>query len=95
MMLNARVARDDYLYVCSGNIFHAFHSWLNENKYNWELSKIDGLAHERAEYLFTARLLLQASRIKFTWWIVITAIITGLWKNGYMLMNPACFVKRS
>ena len=52
MMLNARVARDDYLYVCSGNIFHAFHSWLNENKYNWELSKIDGLAHERAEYLF-------------------------------------------
>ncbi|HPZ43264.1 MAG TPA: hypothetical protein PL078_04585 [Bacillota bacterium] len=52
MMQNARVARDDYLYVCSGNIFHAFHKWLDENKYNWELSKIEGFAHEHAEYLF-------------------------------------------
>ena len=52
MMLEADVTINDYLYVCSGNIFYAFHNWLNENQYNWELSKIDGLAHDRAEYFF-------------------------------------------
>ncbi|OPZ75667.1 MAG: hypothetical protein BWY80_00048 [Firmicutes bacterium ADurb.Bin456] len=52
MMSEARVTRDDFFYVCSGNIFHKFHDWLSKNEYNWEVSKIDGLAHEYAEHLF-------------------------------------------
>lgn len=52
MMAQAGVAREDHLLVCSGNIFHAFHNWLTENGYNWEISKIDGLAHDTAEEIF-------------------------------------------
>lgn len=52
MLAEAEVSREDFLQVCSGNIFHAFHNWLTENDYHWELSKIDGLAHDTAEGLF-------------------------------------------
>jgi len=52
MMTQAGVFKDDRLLVCSGNIFHAFHNWLTENGYNWETSKIDGLAHDTAEESF-------------------------------------------
>jgi hypothetical protein len=52
MMLKAHVEKDDFFYVCSGNIFHRFHNWLNENDYSWEICKIDGFAHEHAEHLF-------------------------------------------
>lgn len=52
MMNRAGVTGDDRLLVCSGNIFHAFHNWLDENGYNWEKSKIDGMAHDVAEEIF-------------------------------------------
>ncbi|MCL6559297.1 MAG: hypothetical protein K6U74_10970 [Firmicutes bacterium] len=52
MLEQAGVQKDDCLLVCSGNIFHAFHNWLEENGYNWGKSKIDGMAHDVAEELF-------------------------------------------
>ncbi|MCL6559544.1 MAG: hypothetical protein K6U74_12250 [Firmicutes bacterium] len=52
MMERAGVTREDRLLVCSGNIFHAYHNWLTEQGYNWEPSKIDGLAHNVAEEHF-------------------------------------------
>ncbi|MCL6638736.1 MAG: hypothetical protein K6T80_03530 [Firmicutes bacterium] len=52
LMQKAGVTREDRLLVCSGNIFHAFHKWLDENSYNWEQGKIDGFAHDVAEELF-------------------------------------------
>lgn len=52
MMQEAGVTQDDYLYVCSGNIFFGLHKWLTENGYQWETFKMDGLAHEAAEQTF-------------------------------------------
>lgn len=48
----AGVGKNDRLVVCSGNIFHAFHHWLSDNGYAWDIGKIDGLAHDLAEYFF-------------------------------------------
>jgi hypothetical protein len=52
LMEKARVQKSDHLVVCSGNIFNSYHNWLNENGYSWDIGKIDGLAHDLAEYLF-------------------------------------------
>lgn len=52
MMRKAGVTREDYLYVCSGNIFYDLHRWLTENGYRWETVKMEGLAHEVAESAF-------------------------------------------
>jgi len=52
LMEKAGVCKEDQLLVCSGNIFHAYHQWLDQNSYLWEQSKIDGLAHEVAEEQF-------------------------------------------
>lgn len=52
LMKKAGVQKTDHLLVCSGNIFNAFHNWLSENGYSWDIGKIDGLAHDMAEYFF-------------------------------------------
>lgn len=52
MMDRAGVDKEDQIYVCSGNIFHAFHNWLAEHDYKWEKVKIDGIAHDLAEEHF-------------------------------------------
>lgn len=52
MMEEAGVTKNDYLYVCSSNLFHNLHKWLTENGYPWETAKMDGLAHEVAESTF-------------------------------------------
>lgn len=52
MMATAGVSKDDYIQVCSGNIFNAYHNWLEENGYNWDKVKIDGIAHDIAEEKF-------------------------------------------
>ncbi|MDD4238007.1 MAG: hypothetical protein PHT62_05575 [Desulfotomaculaceae bacterium] len=52
LMEKAGVQKNDRLVVCSGNIFNTFHHWLSENGYFWDMGKIDGLAHDLAEYLF-------------------------------------------
>lgn len=52
LMKKAGVSEEDQLLVCSGNIFHAYHQWLEQNAYRWEQSKIDGLAHTAAEERF-------------------------------------------
>ncbi len=52
MMQEAGVAKNDYIYVCSSNLFHKLHKWLTENGYSWEMTKMDGLAHEVAEKAF-------------------------------------------
>lgn len=57
MMEEAGVTKKDCLLVCSGNIFHDLHRWLTEEQYNWELHKMDGLAHQIAEDLFYQQLL--------------------------------------
>ncbi|KAF1085591.1 hypothetical protein SPSYN_01734 [Sporotomaculum syntrophicum] len=57
MMQQAGVTRDDYLYVCSGNIFFGLHKWLTENGYHWETVKMDGLAHEVAEQTFQQQII--------------------------------------
>ncbi len=57
MMQQAGVKQDDYLYVCSGNIFFGLHKWLTENGYHWETAKMDGLAHEVAEHTFQQQII--------------------------------------
>ncbi|AGL02619.1 hypothetical protein [Desulfoscipio gibsoniae] len=57
MMREAGVKRDDYLYVCSGNIFFGLHKWLTENGYHWETAKMEGLAHEVAENTFQQQII--------------------------------------
>jgi hypothetical protein len=52
LMKKAGVQKNDRLVVCSGNIFNAFHQWLSDNGYSWDFGKIDGLAHDLAEYFF-------------------------------------------
>jgi hypothetical protein len=52
MMEEAGTGRNDYFYVCSGNIFHGVHRWLTENGYRWETIRMEGLAHEVAENAF-------------------------------------------
>lgn len=52
LMERAKVRKTDFIYVCSGNIFHAYHKWLAENGYIWEYAKMEGLAHEVAEKEF-------------------------------------------
>lgn len=52
LMEQAKISKDDHIVVCSGNIFHTYHRWLNEGGYSWETGKIDGFAHELAEHLF-------------------------------------------
>ncbi|SFH17675.1 hypothetical protein SAMN05660649_04152 [Desulfotomaculum arcticum] len=58
MMIEAEASHNDYFYVCSGNIFYGLHKWLTENGYNWETTKMDGLAHDVAESAFQKQLLL-------------------------------------
>jgi len=48
----AGVRKTDRLVACSGHIFNTFHQWLTDTGYSWDMGKIDGLAHELAEYLF-------------------------------------------
>jgi len=57
MMREAGVTREDYLYVCSSNIFHRLHQWLTENGYRWETAHMDGLAHEVAEQAFQQQII--------------------------------------
>lgn len=52
LMKKAGVQKNDKLVVCSGNIFNTFRNWLNENGYSWDTGKIDGLAHDLAEFFF-------------------------------------------
>ncbi|MEW5952790.1 MAG: hypothetical protein AB1815_03390 [Bacillota bacterium] len=56
LMARAGVSKKDHLFVCSGNIFSGFHRWLNEHHYHWETVKMDGLAHEVAENIFSAQI---------------------------------------
>jgi len=56
MMVEAGASKNDYYYVCSGNIFNGLHKWLSENGYNWETTKMDGLAHDTAENAFQKQL---------------------------------------
>ncbi|MTI80226.1 MAG: hypothetical protein FH758_04960 [Firmicutes bacterium] len=56
MMDKAGVAKSDKLLVCSGNIFHTLHQWLEDNGYNWDTEKMDGLAHDTAEDAFHRQL---------------------------------------
>lgn len=57
MMQDAGVTRQDYLLVCSGNIFHDLHRWLTEEEYRWDYHKMDGLAHQIAEEGFYQQML--------------------------------------
>jgi hypothetical protein len=57
MMREAGVRLDDYLYVCSGNIFFGLHKWLTEYGYHWETAKMEGLAHEVAENTFQQQII--------------------------------------
>lgn len=57
MMKKARVSKQDKILVCSGNIFHTLHRWLEEENYNWSTAKMDGLAHEVAEDVFYRQLI--------------------------------------
>ncbi|NPV90287.1 MAG: hypothetical protein HPY50_05910 [Firmicutes bacterium] len=57
MMRKAGVTREDYLLVCSGNIFHELHRTLTEENYRWDYHKMDGLAHEIAEETFYQQML--------------------------------------
>lgn len=52
MMTRAGVTREDQILVCSGNIFHDLHRYLQENHYNWSTARMEGLAHEIAEQVF-------------------------------------------
>ena len=52
MMSEAGVSKEDHILVCSGNIFYGLHAWLSQEKYQWETTKMDGLAHEVAEDTF-------------------------------------------
>lgn len=52
MMKKAGVTKTDRVLVCSGNIFHTLHQWLEEENYNWSTAKMDGLAHQAAEDAF-------------------------------------------
>ncbi len=52
MLNEAGVTKEDYLYVCSSNLFYHLHKWLTDNGYRWETAKMDGLAHEVAERYF-------------------------------------------
>ena len=56
LMSQAGVTKEDQILVCSGNIFFGFHRWLNDHNYLWETAKMDGLAHEVAESLFSAQI---------------------------------------
>lgn len=56
LMQKAGATREDYYFVCSGNIFHGFHQWLTDNGYHWEQSRMEGLAHEVAESEFQAQI---------------------------------------
>lgn len=57
MMAEAGVTENDYLYVCSGNIFHGLHKWLTANGYSWETIRMEGLAHEVAENAFLQQII--------------------------------------
>lgn len=52
MIHEAGVTKEDFLYVCSSNLFYNLHKWLTDNGYHWEMAKMDGLAHEVAERSF-------------------------------------------
>lgn len=52
LMEKAGVQKNDRLVVCSGNIFNTFQHWLTESGYTWDIGKMDGLAHDLAEYFF-------------------------------------------
>ncbi len=56
IMQKAGVQKTDQLLVCSGNIFFALHEWLTQNQYNWETTKMEGLAHYTAEESFQQQL---------------------------------------
>lgn len=56
LMEQAGVTKTDRVLVCSGNIFHTLHQWLEKEGYNWEAAKMDGLAHQSAEDAFHLQL---------------------------------------
>jgi hypothetical protein len=56
MMEKAGVTKEDQVLVCSGNIFHTLHQWLEQEGYNWDTAKMDGLAHNVAEETFYQQL---------------------------------------
>ncbi|MEG6616528.1 hypothetical protein V6C27_08870 [Peptococcaceae bacterium 1198_IL3148] len=57
MMKKAGVTKEDQVLVCSGNVFHTLHQWLEQEGYNWSTSKMDGLAHNVAENAFYQQLI--------------------------------------
>ncbi|WP_031518026.1 hypothetical protein [Desulfofalx alkaliphila] len=56
LMKKAGVSKSDRVLVCSGNIFHTLHQWLEKEGYNWETAKMDGIAHHSAEEAFYKQL---------------------------------------
>lgn len=57
MMTAAHVSTLDRILICSGNIFHGVHQWLQSEGFDWDYHKMDGIAHQLAEDLFHQQVL--------------------------------------
>lgn len=65
MMEKAGVTKEDQVLVCSGNIFHTLHQWLEQEGYNWSTAKMEGLAHDAAEDAFYQQLVKAGVPVEF------------------------------